>query len=217
MSNSALLAPRVRSLGFVAAAAISTVLITASPAFAADDGSATGTGEETGFTTHRDFGNQDDPHCLEVTASSYSVDLTGTFYAGTGNSISYTGPATLTWTTTQTYYIDEEGTYTNATMQSGCDLGTLGNGITSTVTLTGGNTTDGVICSSLTNGQYSRNNGPEITLTFTGPCTVYDDNSTGSATTASNTVYTFTGLLIPCFETDPSCESSTIVDGSLTY
>ena len=143
------------------------------------------------------------------------MDLSGSFSAGTTPTRTYTGPATLTWSTGATYYIDEDGTYTSASHPSGCVLSTRGNPIASTVNLTGGNTTNGFICTANMSGSYGRTFNGAITLTFTGPCTVYSNGS--SATTPSNTTYTFTGTLNPCFETDPECTASTITDGSLSY
>jgi hypothetical protein len=193
------------------------VLIGGSAAYATQNTNITGgTGEETGITVGTHYGNANAPiHCLSVTDSTYSVALSGTFYGS--NSISYVGGATLTWDTSPTYWINEGGTYTSADHSSGCDSGTLGDAIASSWTLIGGNTTDGINCTSGSNttGNYSRVDD-QITLTFTGTCTVYDSNSTNSVTTSS-TVFTFTGTLNACnVDVDPNCQSSTITNGHLT-
>jgi hypothetical protein len=204
----------------VTSVAATVLMITASAAFASNTGSATGSGQEDSITTGSDFGVGSHPHCLEVTASSYSVALSGTFSAGTSPSKSYTGSATFGWSApaspTTHYFIDEDGTYTTADHVTGCDLGTRGTGILSTITLSGGNTTNGISCTSSTgNGHYGRTFNGATTVTFTGSCTVYQSGN--SATTPSNTTYTLTGTMNPCLSTDPNCTQTTVTSASFSY
>jgi hypothetical protein len=191
--------------------AMSIVLLTASPAFATTQASASGTGEETDFQPGGDFGTGSHPHCLQVTDSSYSVDLSGSFSI---TNKTYTGGATLTWSTTQTYYIDEDGTYTRVLGTNGhlgCDLTTRGAPIGASITLSGSSGNTGVSCGPNA-GSYGRTFGGAITVTFTGNCTV----TNGTSNTASVSA-TFTGTLNPCFDTDPNCDVSTIDPGSFSW
>ncbi len=195
---------------------MSVVLISVKAAYATT--SATGftdeTGEETGRTLGSDYGTAQHPQCTEVTASSYSVTLSGGTFS-VGNK-SYSGDATLTWSTDNTYYIDENGTYTTASVQNGCDLGTRGDPI-STVELFGSTDANhGISCASSTgNGDYARdaaNSGTHITVHFAGSCTVTNGtslNGTGSVSA------TFTGLLHPC--DGVTCDPSYIDNGLFSF
>lgn len=217
MSESTIHLPRRMRLRLMAGVSVAaTVLVlAASAAFATTVTVTGGSGVENSITTGSDFGVGSHLHCLEVTASSYTVNLSGTFSAGTSPTRSYTGSAALTWTTNATYYIDEDGTYTVANHTTGCDLNTRGNGISSTVNLSGGNTTNGISCTSNMSGTYGRTFNGAITVTFTGSCTVYDHGS--SATTTSTTTYTLTGTMNPCLPTDPNCTQTTITGATLSY
>jgi hypothetical protein len=215
----ALATSRKRRLGLTAVASVAmSMALIASPAFAGVGGSASGTGEETAFTPGSDFGTGSHPHCLEVTGSSYSVDLDsgGTYDANTGNGAAYTGTATLTWSTSGTYFIDEDGTYQTANHVTGCVLTGRGYAVPAVVNLIGGNTTAGIDCADDMTGTYSRTFNGAITVSFTGACTVYATTGSGVNTTPTNTQYTFTGTLNPCFDTDP-CTASTIDPGSLSF
>lgn len=175
--------------------------------------SATGEGEETAFTPGDDYGTGAHPHCLEVTASSYSVALSsGTFTVG---GKSYSSGATLTWSTDDTYWVDEDGTYAIATLQTGCDLSTRGDPISATVDLEGSTDANHGISCSPTSGDYARdaaNSGMHVTVHFSGNCTVTD--GAGNSGTASVSA-TFTGLLHPC--DGITCDPSYIDEGDFSF
>lgn len=193
--------------------ATSVLLISATAAYATHSASGftNETGTETGFTPGDDYGTGNHPHCLEVTASSYSVTLSGgTFTVGVK---SYTGDATLTWSTSATYFVDEDGTYTSADLQQGCDLGTRGNAISSSVDLEGSTDANHGISCSPTSGDYARdaaNSGMHITVHFSGNCTV--TNGTGNTESVSAT---FTGQLHPC--DGVTCDPSYIDNGNFSF
>lgn len=209
-----------RSIVTVVAVTLSLLFLTAAPAAAVGnigEGSA-GTGEETSITTGDDYGEQTETFCLEVTASSYSVTFSNlsVFSADDGQTdATYSGPATLTFSTTETYFIGPDGTYTDATFQEGCDDETLGDPIGATVSVSGGNTTAGITCGPDA-GQYFRLLG-EITLTWVGDCTVYDSLTTDVATTPSTLDHRFEGTLTPCFNPPDTCTASTISGGEWVY
>lgn len=187
--------------------AMAVVLITSSSAFATTGANVTGgSGEETNFVPGDDFGTGSHPHCLEVTDSSYEVHMTGDFTVGVKT---YTGPATLTYSTSTPYFVDETGTYTQASHPNGCVLNTLGSPIASTADLEGASGGDSISCSP-SSADYNRNNGEAITVHFSGDCTAVH----GSGNTASVSA-TFTGLLHACF--GDTCDVSTISEGHLIY
>lgn len=212
-------APQRRVLALVGALclAMSIVLVAASSAYATSSASGftNETGTETGFTPGYDYGTGNHPHCLEVTSSDYSVALSGGTFTVGGKS--YSGGATLTWATNDTYWVDEDGTYTLATYQQGCDLGTRGDPISATVELAGStDASHGISCASSTgNGDYARDaadSGMHITVHFSGSCTVTD--GAGNSGTESVSA-TFTGLLHPC--DGVTCDPSYIDEGDFSF
>lgn len=222
MNNTATsaLRKRPRRLTAVLSVAASLVLLTASPAAAVGNtGAGTGgTGQEDSITYGDDYGTTENPFCLEVTASSYSATFANTsvFNADDGQTdATYTGSATLTFSTTETYFVGPEGTYTAATFQNGCDETTLGDPIAASVSVSGGNTTAGIVCGPDT-AQYSRVLDA-ITLTWVGDCTVYDSATTDVATTPSTLDHRFEATLNPCFNPPDPCTSSTITLGTWDY
>lgn len=141
-----------------------------------DTGSGSGEGEEESIQTGRDFGTAEDPFCLEVTDSSYFVDVVGTFTATNdqGQTAVYEGPARVKYETTETYYIAPEGTYTDATMGEGCDEGTLGDPVAASVEVVESPelpSTDGSITCPRTEGEYFRLTS-DVTVQWKQDCTV---------------------------------------------
>lgn len=153
--------------------------VLAGPAGAQNDdaGSGSGSGEEESITTEDHIGPGPPPFCLEVTESSYYVDVVGTFTAtdGEGNTAVYEGPARLEYETNDTYYIGPEGTYTDADAEDGCDVNSLGEGIDTTVRVvespalpsTGGSIT----CPADEDGEYFRL-ASDVTVQWEADCTV---------------------------------------------
>lgn len=211
---------RVRP-GSPAAALLATLgllLATAGPASAAtgNHGDATsGTGQEDSITYGADYGTTANPFCLEVTASSYSVDFSSTeLSADDGpDDAQYTGAATLTFSTTETYYVGPDGTYTDADFQNGCDATTLGDPIAATVSVTGGNSTNGVDCGP-DDAEYARLTN-QITLDWEGVCTV--TQSSLSVDTPSTTDHSLDATLNACFNPPNPCTASTITDAGWAY
>lgn len=190
--------PQRRRAAQVGAAALSLVALLAAPAGAQQGGtgSGAGTGTETAFTTGTDFGPG--PTCLEVTDSSYEIDVVGSFTAVDGTTaVSYTGPATITYSTTETYYVGPQGSYDGLTSAPlNCDPQRFGPaGTVSTEVSVSSPGSDGIDCPLSTTGEYFRVN-TTISLTWTGSCTVKMGTMTPS--TPVGTQHTFVGNFLPC-------------------
>lgn len=208
---------RYRRLAAVLPVAASIVLSTASPAAAVGNtGLGTGgTGQEDDIVYGEDYGTTENPFCMEVTASEYSATITGVYSADDGTARTYSGPATVTFETTENYFIGPEGTYAEATMQDGCDESTLGalDPIAVSVSVSGGNTTNGIVCGPDPGTYYRAFDA--ITVEWTGDCTVYQSGV--SATTPSNLDHGFLATLNPCFNPPDTCTESTITAASWEY
>lgn len=188
------LKPRLAGKSTVLLMALSVALI-ASPAGATsgNHGSGIGSGQEDAITTGTDYGNPPTSFCLEVTASSYSVDLDGTYYATDGGGTAgYDGPARLHWETTEPYYIAPEGIYTGLTANNECDPNTLGDPVAADVWVTDpGGSAGQITCATVTGG-YSRVTSA-VTVEWTGSCQVVGDINPGTNSTPATTEHIFEG------------------------
>lgn len=199
--------------------AVSVVFLNASPAAAVGNtGEALGgSGQEDSITYGQDYGAQTGTFCMEVTASSYTVNFTGSqnlFTADDGSdTATYTGPATLTYSTTETYFIGPEGTYTHATMQDGCDASTLGAPIDATVSVSGSDMSGSIACGP-DDAEYARE-GDVVTLDWEGACTVTD--SGGAVSTPATTDHSYSATLNACLNPPSSCTASTITGANWAY
>lgn len=221
MTNSSLRHPRRRQAVAALSVAASMVLLSAAPAYAVGNTGtgSDGDGQEDSITYGQDYGTSTMPFCMEVTASSYTMTFDGPFdnyNADNGTTdATYTGPATLTFSTTETYFIGPDGTYTDADMVNGCDTTTLGDPIDATVSVTGGNTTAGISCGP-DPASYSRLT-MAISVDWEGDCTVYDSGNADVATTPSTTDHEVDATLTPCFNPPNPCTESTISEGTWAY
>jgi len=211
--------------GFAVFIGLVGLIAAAQPAAAANGGTGTGTGsgEETVLTTRDDRGTALRPFCLEVTASTYVVPVTGAFTAtdGTGTA-TYVGAATVTITTNENYYISPEGTYGNFNAL-GCDPATFGPAdpvaATIRVTTPGSPPGAGVDCTAESTGTVGSGYfrvGTAFTVNATGPCIVTDSLTGVSASSGANTQHLFEGQLAPCLNPPVPCNASTLT-GTASY
>lgn len=209
----------------VVSAVLALGLLMASPAVAQNTGTgaAEGSGRETVFEEGRDFGTQERPFCQEVLNSEYKIDFVGAFSAAnasTGETALYVGPAQMTITTTETYFVSPEGTYGNATSAGGCDPLTFGPAgpVNVTVQVTSPNFTsapDGILCQNGT-GEYFRVTNA-FTVQWTGECEVKQGGQT--VETGDMTEHLVEAQFVPCFEgsTPPGCTESTLEGAVWNY
>lgn len=161
------------------------------------------------------------PFCLEVTASTYEFFVVDGEFEGhdsNGDLVIYEGPATVEFTTTETYYIAPEGTYGERDVNDECDTGTFGalDPVEGTAEVTGADNGGSISCENL-DGTYYRE-GDALVFEFEGACDI-DGNVTGftgTGTTSANTEHDFDGVIVPCLPGDPNC-TDPLLSGLYTY
>jgi hypothetical protein len=207
------------------------VLLTAAPAYAiaANHGLGTdGVGAEDSITFGRDFGNvMHTPNpilCFEVTENTNTVhfgnnDDPAWNATDSPDTATYTKQTDLTWSITQTMFVNPDGAFSAALNPTpngtGCDYNTIGDPIAATATVTGDTGPGSITCSSGEGeASYSRT-GDQVTVTWQGTCTIVDDAGGDPVTTPLLNI-TYTGTETPCITPPNSCENSTL-DGTLSY
>lgn len=191
--------------GLVAVASPSTAQQAAPEA---STGSGAGVGKEAKISPERSRADDTiwSPLCFQVNSSEYVVELeeaafTAVDEVNTDRVAVYEGPATVTYTTDETYFISPQGTYAQDANLDPCHPATFGPAGPIDTTLTIEHAGQKCV---IGNAEYFRVN-TNVSVTGTGSCDIEGDTGLfiNTVPTPENTVHTFQGSLAPCAPSPP--------------